>query len=892
MEKDPAMPATPPRGGSQDEDFASPIDEDLAPPIVFNFGPQEAAAPEKAYFEAYAAAPEMMRMPKGARELNMLLNRRRRAVTNQKFRGGASAWIDKDTSGNYDPKQERKTLSIPVRRVKKSKASALDDEGNPKLKKPAKEIGWVRSLVVKLPFKSKKALDYLRSVPAGELGLKLYQSTHEEEESDAVPDSGSGFGRTSKRKRSIKRPARPFRSDGLTVDDLTDGHPQRRGCTSCFEQDNDECSLIDNHTYPCEACEDAGTDCILIVPPAFRKSCEQCKKKRRSCSYRLDGGKGVEACDACGEDGVTCYAAPLLDERWVKRVTNNPARKKGSRSDYASSSVASDRTPIRERIYVSCNQCRSTGKRCTNKGKASTGPCSRCRKAGQNCQFVYPPTRTAAEASATSKAEHKETAASSSKHRITHTVITTAFCHPIRFNYIPDPLNQNPCSWCHNPFFGLWGLADSDDPRKVEGFWYPDGGGFEEIFGGYSEERYSRSSMCVMCTFERMRVTQCGGHRMRMLDPLKGEIDMRVFDDEKWSQAVEAYTTGGDDNLVRKTKWCAVCPATATMMCCASQRFDAQGDSRYYGESGQHGRCDGAGEEGCGLCLCEDCAVLLEKMVKGGARTGGRQIDALVNHVRCNTWRYPEGVRADASFITSSGELLRRIEQGMGIADYSQTSSSLSSCTRSQSQQPSERKGLAFSSISGGYGSPQKFDLKGKSRATESVPRSRDKDQGKEKASVVDMVWKQLSSRQLDPAPAAEKGFMTSGSGAKSQALIVKIKKEKVKNVNQNGMIGHEGREYDNWGKVEGRRWAGERRDHRGEILHGGMLEPTAADVERAMGGQNKPVDFTDFTDVNGAAILFQGSSSPDDGKFYPETRGGEEGSFSKSRVVKPRLSA
>ncbi|KAJ5037964.1 uncharacterized protein L3040_006840 [Drepanopeziza brunnea f. sp. 'multigermtubi'] len=862
------MSATSTRGGSQDEGFASPIDEDLAPPIVFNFGPQEAAAPEKAYFEAYVAAPEKMRMPKGARDLNMLLNRRRRAATNRKFRGGASASIDKDTSGNYDPKQERQTPSIPVRRVKKSKASALGDERNPKLKKSAKGIGWVRSLVVKLPFKSKKALDYLRSVPTGELGLKLYQSTDEEEESDAVPDSGSGSGRTSKRKRSVKRPARPFRSDGLTVDDLTDGHPQRRGCTSCFDQDNDECSLIDNHTYPCEACEDAGTDCILIVPPAFRKSCEQCKKKRRSCSYRLDGGKGVEACDACGEDGVTCYAAPILDERWVKRLTNNSARKKGSRSEYASSSVASDRTPIRERIYVSCNQCRSTGKRC------------------QNCQFVYPPTRTAAEASATSKAEHKETAASSSKHRWSiasnlspgndsrdgtpdspSTLTATLYGELERKNvkkarklhdegkqYLLSPSLHLTIYTFRKSSISLYSNENYNQRKKVEGFWYPDGGGFEEIFGGYSEDGYSRSSMCVMCTFERMRVTQCGGHRMRMLDPLKGEIDMRVFDDEKWSQATRAYTTGGDGNLVRKTKWCAVCPATATMMCCAPQRFDAQGDSRYYGESGQHGGCNGAGEEGCGLCLCEDCAVLLEKMVKGGARTGGRQIDALVNHVRCNTWRYPEGVRADASFITSSGELLKRIEQGMGIADYSQTPSSLRSSTRSQSQQPSERKDLVFGGISGGYGGPQKVDLKGKSKAIESVPRSRDNDQGKEKASVVDMVRKQLSYRQLDPAPAAEKGFMTSGSGEKSQALIVKIKKERVINVNQNGMIGREGREDDNWGKGKGRRWAEERREHRGEILRGGVLEPTAADVARAMGGQDKPVDSTD---VDGVSVLF-----------------------------------
>lgn len=536
------------------------------------------------------------------------------------------------------------------------------------------------------------------------------------------------------------------RSDGLTIDDLTDGHPQRRGCVSCFEHHDDECSLIDDHTYPCEACEDAGTDCVLIIPPTFKKVCELCKKKRRSCSYRLDGGKDIQTCDACEEEGVICCAAPLLDEGWVKRFTNTPARRKSPRSDSASFPLVSHNTSIQERMYVACNQCRSNRGSCSNKSKNSMGPCSKCRKAGQECEFVYPPKHTAADATIASKANYENASTSSLKHRwsptstpppdngdrsgniysprtlaatlygelgeknskhaqklhkegnqhflslshppalhnnraaslsrhtdnaydsekkyltpikspqligrtlgITHTFIDTAFCHPIGFNYIPGPLSQDPCSWCHNPFFGLWGLTDSDGPRKVEGYWCKDGDGFVEIFGGFSEAGYARSMMCVECTFERVRITQCGGHRMRMLDPLKGEIDMQVFDDEKWGRAIKIYSSGGDGSLVRSTKWCAVCPATATMTCCSPQLFDAQGGLRSLGD---------ASEEGCGLCLCEDCAILLAKMVKGGARTGGRQIDALVTHVRSSSWRYPQVRRIPLVFSLSAALIM------------------------------------------------------------------------------------------------------------------------------------------------------------------------------------------------------------------------------------------
>ena len=248
----------------------------------------------------------------------------------------------------------------------------------------------------------------------------------------------------------------------------------------------------------------------------------------------------------------------------------------------------------------------------------------------------------------------------------THIHITTSFCHPITFNYVPDPLLKSPCSWCDNPFYGLWGLASTSGPRKVEGFYYPNGGGFEEVFGGFSELGYSRSVMCIACTYARVRITQCPTHRLRALDVQTGEFDLDVLSEEKWGKAVKAYESGDMQGaeLVRSAKWCSVCPAAAALKCCSPQLFDENGEPI---TAQQHTR--GEGYEGCGLLLCEACAELLRKLIRGGARTGGRQLDHMVAEVKRNRWRFTEGVRADAEFLTSGGELLRRIGEGMGASE-------------------------------------------------------------------------------------------------------------------------------------------------------------------------------------------------------------------------------
>ncbi len=217
-------------------------------------------------------------------------------------------------------------------------------------------------------------------------------------------------------------------------------------------------------------------------------------------------------------------------------------------------------------------------------------------------------------------------------------------------------MGKEPCSWCESPFFGLYGLADESGPRKVEGFYWPDGSGFEEVQGGWSEAGFSQSKMCVGCTFERIRIVGCEMHHIRPLSIVNGEFDPRVWDDKAWGDAAEALKRDDDQggSLILKARWCSICPNLAGFKCASKQDFDLSG-----GEEG---------DEGCGLLLCNECRDLMGKCVNAGIRKGRQALDAMINEVTRNKLLYRGGVRADAEFLTSEGELMVRVG-GAGVVE-------------------------------------------------------------------------------------------------------------------------------------------------------------------------------------------------------------------------------
>jgi hypothetical protein len=375
------------------------------------------------------------------------------------------------------------------------------------------------------------------------------------------------------------------------------------------------------------------------------------------------------------------------------------------------------------RMFVACCECREAGLRCSLK-RGQDGPCKICRENNEDCTFVYegkngalPPIKIlkpTKSSDSTSKAVSKqkrcrkrspspqsptvETAAHSLstpstawkvlgvdaekefkrsrrgikegklKHHATsippmltaqtlglqHKIIRTCFAHPIKFNYVPDPANQHPCSWCAAPFFGLWGFGE------VEVEVIPWGGalGNEEIVGGWASDKgHGSTKMCVECTFTRVRIITCQGHRVRRIEGL----DKRSFQPKMLERSFGALAIGDKEGgkLAMETKWCNICVAVAEYKCCTKQHYSDSAEQLSSHE----------GLKGCGLYLCATCNDTFERIEKSkGNNPTVVVLDALVVIRRNELWKAEsDKVRADAEFLTTRGELMVRMAQGMGV---------------------------------------------------------------------------------------------------------------------------------------------------------------------------------------------------------------------------------
>lgn len=251
--------------------------------------------------------------------------------------------------------------------------------------------------------------------------------------------------------------------------------------------------------------------------------------------------------------------------------------------------------------------------------------------------------------------------------------IRTAFCHPITFNHIPDAENQDPCSWCDSPFFGLSGhgflevrvLKPLDDS----------GEGYEEISDGHTQEGQPCTKMCMLCTYARIRIMTCAKHDIQ---PIPG-LDPQRYDYRSLYKSLEALklgkngdegdnsssSDGGGETLAMTTKWCSICPAPAFYKCCTKQQFNERGEAIDADSSPP------TPVNGCGLLLCEVCEDLVFKIAETPNRNQAIEAVALTRTIRrageeCMKLSYPEGVRADAEFLTPEGELLTRMQRRFG----------------------------------------------------------------------------------------------------------------------------------------------------------------------------------------------------------------------------------
>jgi len=161
--------------------------------IELNYDAPATAAPEDAFFKDFKRS----HISSSIHHLGVILNSRRKAAQ-EPIRGGTTAWIDHDDSGDYDP--EAKTPKLSARRGNRVRVAASN--GEPKSGNKFRRAGYCCLLM--FSFESKEALEYLRRITPGP---DVSEADNDDELSDSESDDDSDQGRRRLR-RKIKQPKR------------------------------------------------------------------------------------------------------------------------------------------------------------------------------------------------------------------------------------------------------------------------------------------------------------------------------------------------------------------------------------------------------------------------------------------------------------------------------------------------------------------------------------------------------------------------------------------------------------------------------------------------------------------------------------------------------------
>ena len=556
-----------------------------------------------------------------------------------------TSWVDQDRTATYDPNNSRDPwLKVPVNCILRPKRPRPERPFNYleyKAKRP-KLITWQRGRfegkrnIAILHFVSEHGKSILKSygsklnnwpgvaftLPNGDPDWDAWWNSHE-----PVPESDFPLTDTyDLRDRGALGLSGKTDDDALGLEDLTLGHPAARGCKACFKLGH-PCPLLDEGSrYPCILCAEDTLECELIMEPQVKGCCSSCRRKKIVCDFVINGAQRGP-CKACQDASMQCVAGPKSG-----RTRTGPS---------LDAKLVSDATVEHGRSFVSCTHCRQTRKWCSLKTQRERPPCKLCMAGNISCTFEPLNTRVtrrrrqencsakfALDQMAVTFADNsrKTNCASSVKTMI------KKLAHPIHFNYRVKGGDTPACHWCEDLVYGLLGLGE----LHVKVIDYSDKEGYIEVSGGHRALGHPASRMCDSCTLDRTLIAFCGVHE---LEPIQG-MDPKNF---AYHSVLDFMMPGMA--ATAPFEWCSVCPAPAFFRCCKKMHMDILDEE----EDEELG-----GGNGCGLALCEFCAVTLV-----GEHDGN--LEGMINAMRLECADEGFGLRADVDFLHPEGELVRRL---------------------------------------------------------------------------------------------------------------------------------------------------------------------------------------------------------------------------------------
>lgn len=551
-------------------------------------------------------------------------------------------YLDQDESGTFDPACRKPPECMPINRKKRERRERIDDGTPKKLKTNTWQGGrWMgRQLPVLLKIDSKNGRAALK-----DFGTSLDNWPEFLPDPDSSDDSPTDwpefqdqpYDLRERRRCDLSQPANAAGDDDLHLEDITLGYPAYRGCKGCFEW-GFRCPLLDEGSrYPCTECAADHAECELIVEPAVKRTCEGCRSRRQQCSYREKGNDHTEPCMQCANTSRKCVAGPASGRTRTGPSLDQGALRSAPRPRKQRSQTRK-RTAQLRRPNVSCTQCLRDKKWCSRIDYREPAECSHCCNGGitRTVASLDPQATTSnkekeKEHKTCSHKRSKQAAAEPTKSNRCRT-ITTKLAHPIQFNYAYDGEEGTaPCHWCDDAIYGILGLGEVE----VEVIDNEDCQGFTEIVDGHTGT-YGHSRMCEFCTTDRLKITACNNHE---IEPIEG-MDPDNFD----FNAIMEWMMPGMASLA-PFSWCSICPSPAFFSCTTKPdiNMDNQEEDLYLGD-----------QKGCGLLLCESCAITLVSEHEG-------KLDRLIDSLGNDRGAGGFGIRADASLLHSEGELLRRM---------------------------------------------------------------------------------------------------------------------------------------------------------------------------------------------------------------------------------------